>query len=55
VPKFKCKDIGVDCSFKAKAKTEEELMAKIAEHAKGTHNYDPIPDEILNKVKKAIK
>jgi len=55
VPKFKCKDIGMDCSFKAKAKTEDELMKQIAVHAKEAHNLDPIPEDVLSKVKKAIK
>jgi predicted small metal-binding protein len=55
MPKFKCKDIGMDCSFKTKAKTEAELMKQIAAHAKEAHKLDPIPGEVLEKVKKAIK
>ena len=55
MPKFKCRDIGMDCGFKAKARTEGELMKHIAAHAKEVHNLDPVPDDILKKVKKAIK
>lgn len=55
MPKFKCKDVGTKCRFKTKAATEEELMAKIVEHAKIAHNLDPIPDDIMERVKKALK
>ena len=52
---FACKDIGMSCGFKASAKTEEELMPKIAQHAKEVHKMDPIPPETVQKVKAAIK
>ena len=31
MPSFKCKDIGMSCGFEVMAKTEDELMKKIAE------------------------
>ncbi len=52
---FACKDIGMSCGFKASAKTEAELMPKIAQHAKEAHKMDPIPPETVQKVKAAIK
>jgi len=55
MPSFKCSDIGMPCKFEATAKTEPELMKKIAEHAKTAHQIDPIPADLLAKVKKAIK
>jgi len=55
MPSFKCADIGMPCKFEATAKTEPELMKKIAEHAKAAHKIDPIPADLLTKVKKAIK
>ena len=55
MPSYQCKDVGLDCNFKAEAKTEEKLMKKIAKHAKKKHGYDPIPEEMLEQVKKAIK
>ena len=45
----------MNCGFKAKAKTEEELMPKIVQHAKEAHKLDPIPAETAQKVKAAIK
>jgi predicted small metal-binding protein len=55
LPSFKCKDIGMTCGFEAKANTEDELMKKIAEHAKAVHNMKTIPPDVMASIKKAIK
>lgn len=52
---FKCRDIGMKCDFGATAKTQDELMKKIAEHARKAHNMKTIPPDVMEKVKKAIK
>ena len=39
---FACKDIGMNCGFKTEANNEEELMVKIAQHAKEVHNMSQI-------------
>ncbi|EFD93205.1 MAG: Protein of unknown function DUF1059 [Candidatus Parvarchaeum acidophilus ARMAN-5] len=52
---FACKDIGLDCGFKTDAKTKEELMPKIAAHAKEKHGMDTIPPDVMKKVQAAIK
>ena len=50
-----CKDVGVNCDFKAEASTEEELLKKVAQHAKEVHGMTTIDDATLAKVKSAIK
>jgi predicted small metal-binding protein len=55
MPTFVCRDIGMDCDFKASAATEAELMGKIAEHAKSAHKIEKISPDLLAKVKRAIK
>jgi len=55
MPSFKCKDTGMSCSFETTAKTEDELMKKIGEHAGKAHNMKTIPPDVMAKVKKAIK
>jgi len=55
MPSFKCKDIGMNCSFEATAKTEDELMKKITEHAGRAHNMKTISSDTMGKIKKAIK
>jgi len=45
----------MNCPFEATARTEEELMKKIAEHAATAHNMKTISPDMMAKVKKAIK
>jgi predicted small metal-binding protein len=52
---FKCKDIGMECGFETKAKTKEDLMPKIVEHAKSAHNITEITPDLKTKVDGAIK
>lgn len=53
--KFKCADLGMKCGFEATADTVEQLMSKIASHAKEAHGMTDIPKEILTKVQAATK
>ncbi len=55
MPKFACKDLGMDCGWKAEAETTDELMQKIVHHAKHDHGMEEIPPEMVEQVKKAIK
>ncbi len=54
VPSFKCKDLGMDCSFEAKALTHGGLMGKIQEHAASVHNIAPIPPDLKSKIEANI-
>ena len=55
MPSFKCKDIGMACTFEASASTEQELMKKISEHAASVHNIKQVPPDLMEKIKQAIK
>ncbi len=50
----KCRDVGVDCDYVARGRTEEELFKNAAEHGKSAHNIEQIPPEIVEKVRSAI-
>ena len=50
-----CRDVGIDCDTEIRAETEEELMQKVAEHAKMAHGMTTISPETAAKVKAAIK
>ena len=52
---LRCRDVGMDCDFVARAQTEEEILEKVAEHATTTHEMKEIPEEILAKVRAAIR
>lgn len=53
--KFKCADIGMSCGYEETANTTEQLMPKIAAHAKNAHGMTEVPKEILAKISAAIK
>ena len=50
-----CKDVGMNCDFKAEASTEDELLEKVAQHAKDVHGMTTVDPATLAKVKSAIK
>ncbi len=50
-----CADAGSDCGWSATAETEEELMNKVAEHAKAEHKDMEITPEVVAKIKSIIK
>lgn len=54
--KFKCSDVGFDCGFVAKGKTEDEILAQCATHATQDHKMKPeeITDELKSKIKANI-
>ncbi len=54
VYKFECSKTGMDCSFTAEAPSKEELMGKIAAHAKEAHQLETLPPEMMEKVNGAI-
>ncbi|MDE1804321.1 MAG: DUF1059 domain-containing protein [Candidatus Micrarchaeota archaeon] len=53
--KFVCRDIGFACDFTAEGATVEELMPKIADHARVAHNMAQLDDATKAKVSAAIK
>ena len=52
---LRCRDVGMDCDFVARAESEEELLKKAAEHADTAHDMKEIPEELLAKVRAAIR
>jgi predicted small metal-binding protein len=52
---YTCRDVGVDCDWTARGRDEAEVMGKIREHAREVHNLDPIPAELEQKVRGAIR
>lgn len=52
---LRCKDVGMDCDFVARADSEAEIMQQAAEHAKTTHNMQDIPAEVVAAVRAAIR
>ncbi|HEX2218230.1 MAG TPA: DUF1059 domain-containing protein [Gemmatimonadales bacterium] len=52
---LRCRDIGLNCDFEARADTEEELLRQAAAHARDTHQITEISPELANRVRTAIR
>ncbi|NIM96507.1 MAG: DUF1059 domain-containing protein [candidate division Zixibacteria bacterium] len=52
---MRCRDVGMDCDFVARGETEEEVLKQAAQHADMAHDLKEIPDEVLAKVRAAIR
>ena len=52
---IRCRDVGVDCDFEARADTVEELLQKCSQHAKSDHGMEQIPPDLAAKVQAAIR
>lgn len=50
-----CGDVVKGCSWHAHAKTEDELVAKVAAHAAHDHGVTEVSPELLAQVKAAIR
>ena len=50
-----CADVGSDCGWSTTADTEDELMSKVAEHAKEEHKDLEVTPEVVAKIKSHIK
>jgi predicted small metal-binding protein len=51
---LKCREVGLDCNFVARADTDEELMKQIAEHATTTHGVKDMPEDVVARVRSVI-
>jgi predicted small metal-binding protein len=50
----RCRDVGVDCDFVARAETEQDVLQQCAAHGKEAHGMEEIPAELAEKVRAAI-
>ncbi len=55
MPEFKCKDLGMTCSFEVKDENQDEMMKMIALHGASSHGIKEIPPDMMAKIKKVIK
>ncbi len=52
---LRCRDVGFDCDGVIRAETEEEILKKAAEHAQTVHNLKELSEEVVEKVRAAIR
>lgn len=51
---FRCEKVGVECGAKLTADTEEELIAKIADHADKTHGVPKLTQTLVNYARSTV-
>jgi predicted small metal-binding protein len=51
----KCREVGLDCNFVARADTEEEILVQIAAHANTTHGVQDMPEDVITRVRSVIR
>ena len=51
---LRCRDMGADCNYVIRGKTEGEIFDKAFEHAKTVHNMKEFPSELMEKARTAI-
>jgi len=56
MPKIiRCRDVGVDCDYEARGNSEDEILAKCAEHGRTAHGMKEITPDLLAKARSAIR
>jgi len=52
---FGCRTAGSACDWKARGATEEEVLAKVAEHARKKHNVATATDTIVQYLRSTLR
>ncbi len=52
---LRCRDVGMECDFHARADTEEELVRLAEEHVRSDHGVPEITPELSARVRAAIR
>ncbi len=51
---LRCRDVGTDCDFEARADSEEEILQAAGQHAQSVHGME-VTAELVEAVRGAIK
>ena len=52
---LRCRDVGLNCDFKARGESEDDVLRQAATHARTEHQITDMPPELAAKVKAAIR
>jgi len=52
---LRCNDLMPGCPFEARGNSEESVLAQAAEHARTAHSMTEISQEMISKVRGAIR
>ena len=51
---FSCRDVGMDCDFKVKGETEDEILKNAEQHGREAHGMQELTDETKQKIRSVI-
>jgi predicted small metal-binding protein len=51
---LRCRDLGIECNQVIRARTQEELIERVAEHVLAVHAFDPVDAGMLEQLEAAI-
>ena len=51
----RCRDVGADCDYVVRGKTEEELFQNATEHVKTAHGMNEITPETKTKMRQVMR
>jgi predicted small metal-binding protein len=49
-----CRDVGVDCEFRTRANSAEEVIEMCADHARKEHGMTSFPPEFYAKMRQCL-
>lgn len=52
---LRCRDVGMDCDFEARGRSDDEVMQQAAAHAATTHGITEITPDLAARVRAAIR
>ena len=52
---FACKDLGMDCDWKCRATTDEEIIRQAEEHGRKEHGIQKLDEQLRNKIQAKIR
>lgn len=50
-----CRDVGFDCEGMVRADTEDDVLRRVAEHARTVHGVGQVTPEVVAKVKSVMR
>ncbi len=52
---IRCKDLGLDCDYEARADDPDELLELVADHAHRSHDLGELSEEMVEKIRRAMR
>jgi predicted small metal-binding protein len=52
---IRCKDLGLDCDYEARADDPEELLELVRHHAQRAHSLEEMSEAMVDKIRAAMR